>query len=89
MQTDETVLDGIEIRKLRWFGHLMRMPEGRWPARIHSWIPEGRRKRGRPWWSWWDGVSGAMEKRGIVAEDVCVCVWARVVVVVVVIITYS
>jgi hypothetical protein len=47
----------------------MRMPEGRWPARIHSWILEGRRKRGRPRWSWWDGVRGAMEKRGIVAED--------------------
>jgi hypothetical protein len=42
MQAEETVLG----RKLRWFGHLMRMPEERWPAKINSWIAVGRRKRG-------------------------------------------
>jgi hypothetical protein len=47
-QAEDTVLDRIEIRKLRWFGHLMRMSEERWPAKIHSWIPPVRRKRGRP-----------------------------------------
>jgi hypothetical protein len=46
MQAEETVLDRIEARKLRWFGHVMRMPEERWPAIIHSWILSGRRKRG-------------------------------------------
>jgi hypothetical protein len=30
MQAEETVLDRIEARKLRWFGHVMRMPEERW-----------------------------------------------------------
>jgi hypothetical protein len=35
MQTEETVLDRIEAIKLRWFGHVMRMPEERWPAIIH------------------------------------------------------
>jgi hypothetical protein len=45
MQAEETVLDRIESRKLRWFRHVMRMPEERWPAIIHSWIPLGRRKR--------------------------------------------
>jgi hypothetical protein len=44
MQAEETVLDKIESRKLRWFGHVMRMPEERWPAIIHSCIPPGRRK---------------------------------------------
>jgi hypothetical protein len=44
MRADETVLDRIEARKLRWFGNVMRIPEERWPAIIHSWIPpeEGR-----------------------------------------------
>jgi hypothetical protein len=41
MQAEETVLDRIEIRILRWFGHVVRMPEERWPAIIHSWIPSG------------------------------------------------
>jgi hypothetical protein len=36
MQAEETVLDRTETRKLRWFGHVMRMPEERWPAIIHS-----------------------------------------------------
>jgi hypothetical protein len=29
IQAEESVLDRIEIRKLRWFGHVMRMPEER------------------------------------------------------------
>jgi hypothetical protein len=42
----------------------MGMPEERWPAIIHSWIPPGRRKRGRPRRSWRDGgITEAMEKR--------------------------
>jgi hypothetical protein len=59
-----TVFDRTKIRKLRWFEHLMRMPEQKWPAVIHSWIPVGRRKRGQPRQLWhhrgngikWDGV---------------------------------
>jgi hypothetical protein len=64
MQAEETVLDRIEARNLIWFGHVMRTPEERWPAIIHSWIPSGRRKRGRPRRPWWDGVTEAMEERG-------------------------
>jgi hypothetical protein len=62
-QAEETVMGRIEARKLRWFGHVVRMPEERWPAVIHSWIPPGRRKRGRPRWSWRDGVTEAMKRR--------------------------
>jgi hypothetical protein len=35
MQEEETVLDRIQARKLRWFGHVMRIPEEGWPAIIH------------------------------------------------------
>jgi hypothetical protein len=62
MQAEETVLNRIEIIRLRWFAHVMRMPEERWPATIHSWISAGRRKRGRPRQSWQDGITEAMEK---------------------------
>jgi hypothetical protein len=64
MQAEETVLDRIEARKLRWFGHVMRIPEERWPAIFHSWIPWGRRKRGRPRRSWRDGITEAIKKGG-------------------------
>jgi hypothetical protein len=69
MQAEETVLDRTEARKLRWFGHLMRMPEDRWPAIIHSCIPPERRKRGRPRRSWWNGIKEAMKKRGMTEDD--------------------
>jgi hypothetical protein len=36
MQAEETVLGRIEAIKLRWFRYVMRMPEERWPAIIHS-----------------------------------------------------
>jgi hypothetical protein len=64
MQTEETVLDRTETRKLRWFGHVMRMPQERWPAIIHLWIPQWRRKRGRPRQSWRDGITQTTKKRG-------------------------
>jgi hypothetical protein len=62
MRAEETVLDTIEARKLRWFGHVMRRPEDRWPAIIHSWISPGRRKRGQPRRSWRDCIMEEMEK---------------------------
>jgi hypothetical protein len=64
MLAEETVLDRIEARKLRWFGHVKRMPEERWPAIIHSWIPPGRRKRGQPRRPWRDGITEALKKGG-------------------------
>jgi hypothetical protein len=64
MQAEEMILDRIEARKLRWFGYVIRMPEEGWPAVIHSWIPPGRRKRGRPRRSWRAGVTEAMGKKG-------------------------
>jgi hypothetical protein len=69
MQAEQRVLDRIEARELRWIGHVMRMPEDRWPAIIHSWFPLGRRKRGRPWRSWQDCITEAMKKRGMREKD--------------------
>jgi hypothetical protein len=42
-------------RKIRWFRHVMRITEERWPAIIHSWIPLE---------TWWGHVTEAMEKGG-------------------------
>jgi hypothetical protein len=61
MQAEETALHRIEARKLRWFGQVMRIPEKRWPA--ISWIPPGRRKMGRPRWSWRDSITEEDEGR--------------------------
>lgn len=69
MKAQETVLDRIELGSLKWFGHLMRMEESRWPSRIFRWKPPGRRKKGRPRRSWNEGIRAAMEARGLTAED--------------------
>lgn len=69
MDARETVIDRIERRGLKWFGHILRMPEGRWPKRIFRWRPPGRRKRGRPRRSWNEGIRNAMEARDLEEED--------------------
>jgi Tfp pilus assembly pilus retraction ATPase PilT len=42
------IMDNIEKKILQWYGHVKRMPEERIPKLIMEWIPEERRKRGRP-----------------------------------------
>jgi hypothetical protein len=42
------IIDITEKKRLQWYGHVKRMPEERIPTSIMEWIPEERRKRGRP-----------------------------------------
>lgn len=77
--SEETVLDRIEKSSLKWFGHVLRMPENRWPKRVFQWAPQGRRKRGRPRKSWNGTVTEAMEARNLEADDALNRdVWRRV-----------
>ena len=50
-------IQSIEVmlgaNRLRWFGHVSRMPEERLPRRLLQWTPtHGKRSRGRPKKSW-------------------------------------
>ena len=43
------LLDIIRNKRLRWFGHVSRMPEERLPSYLLDWVPKhGGRTRGRP-----------------------------------------
>ena len=43
----------IGTNRLRWFGHVSRMPEDRLPRKLLNWAPtHGKRSRGRPKKSW-------------------------------------
>ena len=62
----EPLLLCIERSQLRWFGHLVRMPPGRFPWEVFQAHPAGRRPRGRPRTSWRDYISTlAWEHLGI------------------------
>lgn len=37
MSTTETTIDRIVCRSLKWFEHLLRMTENRWPKRMLNW----------------------------------------------------
>ena len=64
-----TIIDTIDAKRLRWYGHVCRMDEDRWPKRLMTWIPTQRRRRGRPRKTWKDGVTKAMSERNLQDED--------------------
>lgn len=59
----------VEIKQLKWYGHVKRISENRWPRKIWEWIPVTRRKRGRPKRRWRNHVEEAMVNRGISDRD--------------------
>jgi hypothetical protein len=54
------IIDIIEKKRLKWYGHVKRMQEERLQKLIMEWIPGERRKRGRPRKTWMEGVRAAM-----------------------------
>ena len=69
----------IRNRRLKWFGHLLRMDSNRIPKRLHLWKPShGRRRRGRPRTKWIDviqrdlrnlGFGWTIEEAEVAAQD--------------------
>jgi hypothetical protein len=59
------IVDIVETKRLQWYGHVKRMPEERIPKLTMEWIPEERRKRGRPRKTWMEGVQTAMTTRNL------------------------
>lgn len=55
----------IERQQLMWYGHVQRMDDTRLPKQIMQWIPQHRRKRGRPKKTWNEGVTRAMSARNL------------------------
>jgi hypothetical protein len=59
------IIDIIEKKRLQWYGQVKRMPVERIPKLIMEWVPEARRKRGRPRKMWMEGVQTAMTARNL------------------------
>ena len=52
----ENIVNYIKVQRLRWFGHIQRMPEARETKKIFRWNPLTTRPRGRPKYRWEDNI---------------------------------
>jgi hypothetical protein len=62
VEVRKNILEVIEEKRLRWFGHVKRMPGNRLPLKILEWEPKGTRRRGRPKERWIDGSKTEHDK---------------------------
>ncbi|KAI8514236.1 hypothetical protein Bbelb_085600 [Branchiostoma belcheri] len=63
------VADMISERRLRWFGHVIRMKEERTAKKILEWTPHGgKRNRGRSRFTWRTNVEKDLEATGNVSS---------------------
>ena len=69
VQRDKDIMDTINMKRLIWYGHVQRMPEERWPKKMLDWIPNRRRKRGRPRRAWRENIQLEMEWRNLQYGD--------------------
>jgi hypothetical protein len=69
MQVGKNILEVTEEKRLRWFGHVKRMPGNRLPLKVLEWEPEGTRRRGRRKERRIDGVRRSMTNHGLTEED--------------------
>jgi hypothetical protein len=69
MEVGKNILEVTEEKRLRWFGHVKRMPGNRLPLKVLECEPEGTRRRGRPKERWIYGVRRSMTNHGLTEED--------------------
>ena len=67
-----SVIERIEESKLRWHGHVLRMPENRLPKQAIQLNAEGSRRRGRPKDKWRRTIQRDMMLNNLREEDVVV-----------------
>ena len=66
----DDILKLIERGQLRWFGHVKRMENARYPRKFFEWQPDGTRPVGRPKRRWGENVDSAMQRRGYSIQQV-------------------
>ena len=69
IHANRTIMDEIEHRRLKWYGHLQRMKDGRIPKAVDTWKIERSNRRGRPRAMWVYNVQQTMRKFGVTDQD--------------------
>jgi hypothetical protein len=65
----KTILERVDYNILEWYGHVVGMEANRWPKRIMTWSPEGRRRRRQPEVKWDKEVERVMKERKLISDD--------------------
>jgi hypothetical protein len=65
MEAQDMILDDTTWKQLICYGHVERMDPTRLPRIMIHWKPEERKKRGRPWRTWKDGIYTDMNGRDL------------------------
>ena len=60
-----SIIGKMKTRRWLYFGHVLRMPEGRLPLECIEWTPAGRRRRGRPRETWRRTMEREMREAGV------------------------
>ncbi|KAL3286261.1 hypothetical protein HHI36_000771 [Cryptolaemus montrouzieri] len=68
VKVDLDIIDTIEAKGLKWYGHLRQMTQEKWPLRIWKW-QTAQRRRGRPRTSWNEAVDKAITGRNLQEND--------------------
>ena len=66
----KNILETLEERRLRWYGHVRRMQRERIPQKAMTTYVEGKRTKGRQRKRWIQGVDEALEKRGTTLKGI-------------------
>ena len=69
MRVTQTILERLNNIMLKYYGQIVRMEDKRWPKRIKTWPPEGRRRQGRPEVKWKKEVARVIKQRNLTSED--------------------
>ena len=57
------IIESIETKQLKWYGHVKRMGKERIPRKCLEVRMEGKRSRGRPRTSWMENINNHVRKR--------------------------
>lgn len=61
----ETISSQVARRRWAWLGHVLRMDHNTHPRTALTWVPEGKRKRGRPRETWRRTVERELKMKGL------------------------
>ena len=61
----ETISKQVARRRWAWLGHVLRMDHYSHPRIALTWVPEGKRKRGRPRETWRRTIERELKENGL------------------------